>query len=97
MVIIQLGSSGSDVVLLQQSLQNAGFSPGGIDGDFGVGTQAAVIAFQRSEGLLPDGIVGPRTAAALRLPDLCRYPRRKHCLLCRRHPLLRNSLRKKSL
>ncbi len=45
-----------------------GFNPGTTDGIFGGGTQAAVIAFQRSEGLLPDGIVGARTAAALGLP-----------------------------
>lgn len=49
---------------LQKLLLKAGFNPGAIDGIFGNGTQAAVIAFQRSEGLLADGIVGPRTAAA---------------------------------
>jgi len=32
---------------------------------FGAGTKAALTALQRSEGLLPDGIVDPRTAKAL--------------------------------
>jgi peptidoglycan L-alanyl-D-glutamate endopeptidase CwlK len=43
----------------------AGFPPGAIDGEFGPGTEAAVLAFQRSSGLLADGIVGARTAAKL--------------------------------
>jgi putative chitinase len=64
---LQEGASGPDVVALQTKLQQLGFSPGAIDGDFGPGTQAAVLAFQRSEGLLADGVVGPRTAAALGL------------------------------
>lgn len=59
------GSRGEEVVALQQRLKEKGFSPGAIDGDFGPGTEAAVLAFQHSEGLLADGIVGPRTAAAL--------------------------------
>jgi peptidoglycan L-alanyl-D-glutamate endopeptidase CwlK len=59
------GNKGPDVVELQTRLKDQGFPPGAIDGDFGPGTTAAVIAFQRSEGLLPDGVVGPRTAAAL--------------------------------
>jgi len=37
----------------------------GADGDFGPGTKAAVIAFQRKKGLLADGIVGRGTWAAL--------------------------------
>lgn len=54
-----------EVKALQRMLFDAGFNPGAIDGFFGNGTQAAVIAFQRSNGLLADGIVGPRTRAAL--------------------------------
>jgi putative chitinase len=62
---LQLGSQGAEVVSLQQRLKELGFSPGKIDGDFGPGTEAAVLAFQRSEGLLADGIVGVRTLQAL--------------------------------
>src|SRR5439155_18775879 len=49
----------------QQRLKGTGFDPGAIDSDFGAATEAAVIAFQKSEGLLPDGIAGPRTLSAL--------------------------------
>lgn len=35
------------------------------DGTFGSNTEAAVRAFQRSHGLVPDGIVGPKTWRAL--------------------------------
>ncbi|MGM9507777.1 peptidoglycan-binding protein [Larkinella sp. GY13] len=62
---LQLNSSGADVVRLQEKLKALGFNPGKIDGDFGTGTEAAVIAFQRSEGLLADGIVGLKTLRAL--------------------------------
>jgi putative chitinase len=64
---LRKGSSGPDVAALQTQLQAKGFSPGAIDGSFGAGTAAAVVAFQQSQGLTPDGIVGPSTAAALGL------------------------------
>ena len=64
---LKLNSSGKAVERLQKKLQAAGFSPGAMDGDFGPGTQAAVMAFQQSEGLLADGVAGPRTLAALGL------------------------------
>lgn len=49
--ILKVNSSGPEVAALQQALQNAGFNPGVIDGIFALGTDAAVRAFQRSEGL----------------------------------------------
>ncbi len=65
MKTLQEGASGPEVAALQTKLRERGFPPGAIDGDFGPGTQAAVLAFQKSEGLLADGAVGPETAAAL--------------------------------
>jgi len=65
--LLQIGDQGADVLTLQNALAAQGFSPGAIDGQFGGGTQAAVIAFQNSEGLLADGIAGPRTLFALGL------------------------------
>lgn len=53
------------IVALQNRLAEHGFNPGAIDGVFGLATQAALLAFQRSEGLLADGIAGVRTLAAL--------------------------------
>ena len=63
--------TGDDVAALQRALADRGFPPGKIDGIFGVGTDAAVRAFQQSEGdLLIDGLAGPRTQARLGLtPD----------------------------
>src|SRR5436305_9573692 len=65
MPILKQGSSGADVKGLQQKLKNLGFDPNGVDGNFGPGTRAAVIAFQQSKGLQADGIAGPATLAAL--------------------------------
>lgn len=47
-----------DTVKVQYWLWNDGFNPGPQDGKFGPQTRAAVIAFQRHYGLVPDGIVG---------------------------------------
>ncbi len=65
MPVLKQGSSGPDVQDLQQKLKALGFDPNGTDGNFGPGTKAAVIAFQRSKGLQADGVVGPGTQAAL--------------------------------
>lgn len=69
MTMLQEGSSGPEVLAVQQKLRERGFDPGLIDGEYGPATEAAVIAFQRSEGLLDDGIAGPRTQAALGLVE----------------------------
>lgn len=63
--MLKRGSSGPAVVELQKKLKEKKFNPGLIDGNFGLGTEAAVIAFQKSKGLLADGIVGLQTRRAL--------------------------------
>jgi g-D-glutamyl-meso-diaminopimelate peptidase len=55
------GSKGPNVKLIQSLLNKIGYNAGLIDGIFGVMTQQAVMAFQRNNGLVPDGIVGPAT------------------------------------
>jgi peptidoglycan L-alanyl-D-glutamate endopeptidase CwlK len=67
MAVLREGSTGSEVAKLQAQLQELGFNPGLIDGSFGLATEAAVLAFQQSAGLLADGIAGPRTQGALGL------------------------------
>lgn len=59
------GDHGTDVRILQTDLHDLRFHVGKIDGDFGNRTRAAVLAFQADNGLTTDGIVGPRTWAAL--------------------------------
>ena len=70
MATLKRGSTGPDVRKLQEHLQARGFSPGNIDGTFGGGTEAALIAFQKSEGLLADGVAGPKTLIKLGLEPL---------------------------
>lgn len=62
---LQVGDSGPNVTALQQALRAAHFSPGNIDGNFGNGTEAALLAYQKSEGLAADGVAGPAVQQAL--------------------------------
>lgn len=64
---IRRGSRGDAVRDLQERLISLGYDVGasGIDGIFGQATEAAVRAYQAASGLAVDGIVGPRTWAAL--------------------------------
>ncbi|HLO83684.1 MAG TPA: peptidoglycan-binding domain-containing protein [Nostocaceae cyanobacterium] len=59
--ILRVGMRGSDVLKLQQILQRLGFLKAGVDGDFGVTTEAAVKAAQTRYGLEADGVVGGAT------------------------------------
>jgi peptidoglycan L-alanyl-D-glutamate endopeptidase CwlK len=67
MSVLKQGSSGPDVTALQTRLKSLGFDPHGVDGNFGPGTKAALIAFQKSKGLTADGLAGPQTMNALQL------------------------------
>jgi len=50
---------------VQRALREAGFDPGPIDGEPGPRTDQALLAFQKAQGLEPDGIVGVKTWTAL--------------------------------
>ena len=65
MPVLNQGATGPEVRDLQQKLKDAGFDPNSVDGNFGAGTKAAVIAFQQHNGLQADGVAGPATLAAL--------------------------------
>jgi hypothetical protein len=60
------GDYGEQVKVLQRALASLGYSPGAIDGVYGLSTQRAVSRFQSASKLTPDGILGPQTLAALR-------------------------------
>jgi len=75
--LILIGHSGHNVRVLQQRLKAAGYDLV-VDGDFGPATDAAVRAFQRARALMDDGIVGPKTQAALLGQDTHRFINRDH-------------------
>lgn len=66
---LKLGSKGSAVSKLQQSLNSNGFSCGSVDGSYGPQTKKAVINFQKAKGLTVDGIAGPQTQGVLYGPS----------------------------
>ena len=63
--LLSFGSVGAEVSLLQLGLNRALALSIAQDGIFGNETRDAVLAFQRANGLVPDGVAGPRTEAAL--------------------------------
>lgn len=65
LAVLEVGSSGGDVTKVQQKLIQWGYLTGSADGKYGEKTRAAVVAFQRKNGLAADGRVGPATAAAM--------------------------------
>lgn len=63
--VLEVGSSGGSVTEVQKKLIQWGYLTGSADGKYGEKTRAAVLAFQRKNGLAADGRVGPTTAAAM--------------------------------
>lgn len=59
--LLRQGSKGVYVATLQDALSTVGIPAVGIDGIFGPNTYNAVASFQRSNGLLADGIAGCQT------------------------------------
>ena len=65
LAVLEVGSSGEDVRKVQRKLIQWGYLSGAADGKYGEKTRAAVVSFQRKNGLTADGRVGPATAKAM--------------------------------
>ena len=63
--VLRQGARGSEVKEVQRRLKQWGYYNGRVDGVFGSGTRAAVIKFQKKNGLTADGVVGSATYKAL--------------------------------
>ena len=61
----RVGSRGQEVSAIQQELKDRGLYSGEVDGIYGSQTKAAVIRFQKQQGLSADGIAGPQTLKKL--------------------------------
>ena len=63
--VLSWNSEGPAVSKLQSWLNELGYNCGAVDGVFGWGTHAAVVAFQEDHNLTADGVVGASTWSAL--------------------------------
>lgn len=62
---VKKGDTGEPVKWVQWKLKTAGYYAGDIDGNFGVYTLGALLAYQFENGLDVDGVCGPKTKTAL--------------------------------
>ena len=58
---LKKGARGNITKLVQEKLVSLGYNTNGIDGIFGSATKKAIMSFQKSNGLVVDGIVGQNT------------------------------------
>ncbi len=66
---LRRGDRGPEVLDLQRRLRTLGYWLGSLNDSFGPLTEQAVTAFQKVEGMAPDGVAGPATQAALSAAD----------------------------
>ncbi len=79
----KIGSTGGEVSEIQSRLKEWGYYNGAVDGIFGTATKNAVIKFQKANGLVPDGIVGSKTLAAMGISSGSVYNSADYELLAR--------------
>ena len=73
-ILLEPGSRGNEVTVLQRQLQMLGYYDGFIDGIYGVATQAGVKNFQEAVNLPPTGSLDRRTWEQMRTPQLFNRP-----------------------
>jgi len=59
--VLKIGSTGLPVRRAQKRMSLVGYDVGGVDGRYGIQTQAAVKKLQQQHGVSVDGVVGPQT------------------------------------
>ncbi|MDD3212967.1 MAG: peptidoglycan-binding protein [Eubacteriales bacterium] len=62
---LRYGDSGNDVTTLQNRLIELGYLTGTADGNFGTATKTALVAFQKANNLVRDGVAGTNTQSVL--------------------------------
>lgn len=62
---LRYGDSGDNVTTLQNRLIELGYLTGTADGKFGVATKTALVAFQKANSLVRDGVAGTNTQSVL--------------------------------
>jgi putative peptidoglycan binding protein len=87
-ILLHPGSTGADVARLEIRLRELGLYGGAADNVYGGRVESAVKAFQKSQSLTPDGVVGDQTWARL-FPDTISAPAVSPLL---REPLVRRCL-----
>lgn len=68
-ILLRRGDTGEDVATVQRRLALSGYSPGPVDGKFGLRTEAAVKAFQGARALVASGVVDRTTWDLLAAAD----------------------------
>lgn len=63
---VRYGSTGEAVLTVQKFLAAKGYQVGALDSRFGSRTESCVKQFQKDNGLVVDGIVGPKTWAKIK-------------------------------
>ncbi len=72
--VVSMGAHGSRVAQIQQQLQDLGYRPGPVNGNYGARTRMAVAAFQQAHHISGHGGVGRKTERALVHQLTIQYP-----------------------
>jgi len=72
--ILKPNSQGQDVQALQTQLKQLGYYNGAVDGQYSKSTQIAVAKFQKTKGLVADGIAGKETRESLQAAIVAKIP-----------------------